>query len=950
MIPYCKASYSKKFMLCQLYTVMGRKKDLYWKHVEELDGDRFKCIYCGRVFSGGIPRIVAHLAGATNHGIDICFEVPAQIRKEAYSKLDNRRKKAKIAISSSDLQDSQVISASPQKLSDGTHQNVEFSNADETDKNEVDEKLIKFIISNNIPFDVIETQSFTDLMRSASKCPDYRPPGPLTVFTKIIANIEMESKVCSGIQTNEVLTYIDNVKGSWATTGCTLRLEKLCNFVYVTAYSPEGSLFMNCCGNSLHTETDFDITRIVCSIIEDIGVDQVVQLITNDASISHSAGEMLTIKYPKIFSTQCVAQRIHGFLKDVYHKVEWVQLLIQKSELIIGHLNEDATILQLMPRLKFKRPCKSKFASYYQMLQSIFDEQLLLQQLVYFLDSFHLNYKKDAVTQKIFDIIQSAEFWSEGQELLETMKSVIRVLCLVECYGSTSGYLYEAMEMAKEAIKAQCIKNQNKYAEILDLFTSLSNNIIHPMHLAAAFLNPVYMNSREFEVDPQMERGIVFMLDTLVGNEEKEIFKGEVKLYLKKVPNLFTVAANQLLQTCHPCIWWELRGKCLPVLRKCAMRILSQPCKCSLPYNAYNVVQEEMKKGANFSKHILILRMNMMLMEKWRTSETEPLEPIDLERCSKLPDYTDPIKGCEDDHQMGMSLDRKNFDDKNAANEGQGLHSNAMSPFSSYGLCRWKGNIARRRWRIIYCLLKFLSLYKNLGKQHRREGFFFAQGLHSNAMSPFSSYGWCRWNGHVARRRWRTIYCLFKFLSLYNNFGKQHRKEGFFFALDVHSNDISPFASYGWCRWNENVARRRWRIIYCLFKFLSLYNNLGKQHRRKRSPCLLALDFPMPLNKENFDDENSTKKRSGSTSPVTEEETRAFLLQNERVTTVDLVARFRSRLKGSEHKMAFLEILRRISRIRKTGGSSYVVLRDGRPSLLPAVADNLMELQMQPSM
>ncbi|XP_065867533.1 transcription initiation factor IIF subunit alpha isoform X1 [Euphorbia lathyris] len=67
---------------------------------------------------------------------------------------------------------------------------------------------------------------------------------------------------------------------------------------------------------------------------------------------------------------------------------------------------------------------------------------------------------------------------------------------------------------------------------------------------------------------------------------------------------------------------------------------------------------------------------------------------------------------------------------------------------------------------------------------------------------------------------------------------------------------------------------------------------------------------------------------AGSTSPVTEEEIRAVLLQNGPVTTQDLVARFKSRLKTQEDKKAFADILRRISKIQKTSGSSYVVLRD----------------------
>ncbi|KAH8486028.1 hypothetical protein Peur_070446 [Populus x canadensis] len=71
-----------------------------------------------------------------------------------------------------------------------------------------------------------------------------------------------------------------------------------------------------------------------------------------------------------------------------------------------------------------------------------------------------------------------------------------------------------------------------------------------------------------------------------------------------------------------------------------------------------------------------------------------------------------------------------------------------------------------------------------------------------------------------------------------------------------------------------------------------------------------------------------TGSTSGSTGPVTEEEIRAVLLQNGPVTTQDLVARFKSRLRTPEDKKAFADILRRISKIQKTSGSNYVVLRD----------------------
>ncbi|KAI3716864.1 hypothetical protein L1987_68069 [Smallanthus sonchifolius] len=72
----------------------------------------------------------------------------------------------------------------------------------------------------------------------------------------------------------------------------------------------------------------------------------------------------------------------------------------------------------------------------------------------------------------------------------------------------------------------------------------------------------------------------------------------------------------------------------------------------------------------------------------------------------------------------------------------------------------------------------------------------------------------------------------------------------------------------------------------------------------------------------------SSSKQAVPTGPVTEEEITAVLLHKAPVTTQDLVAKFKSRLRTKEDKGAFAGILRRISKIQKTNGPSYVVLRD----------------------
>ncbi|XP_044448989.1 transcription initiation factor IIF subunit alpha isoform X4 [Triticum aestivum] len=74
----------------------------------------------------------------------------------------------------------------------------------------------------------------------------------------------------------------------------------------------------------------------------------------------------------------------------------------------------------------------------------------------------------------------------------------------------------------------------------------------------------------------------------------------------------------------------------------------------------------------------------------------------------------------------------------------------------------------------------------------------------------------------------------------------------------------------------------------------------------------------------------SASSRSANVSPVTEDEIRTVLLAVAPVTTQDLVSRFKSRLRGPEDKNAFAEILKKISKIQKTNGHNYVVLREDK--------------------
>ncbi|XP_031258003.1 uncharacterized protein LOC116116042 [Pistacia vera] len=278
------------------------------------------------------------------------------------------------------------------------------------------------------------------------------------------------------------------------------------------------------------------------------------------------------------------------------------------------------------------------------MLQSVLDLENELRLFVASSEWRGFDYCKTESGKRVTEIVQS-DFWARGREVIKTIEPLVRVLRLVDGDGSTAGYLYEAMTRAKVAIKERCNSEASKYERIWELFENRRvNNIIHPIHAAAAFLNPAYFCSQNFREDREMKDGINFIHENLLLIEEKHPFMREVQLYRSRPATLFTATAKTMLQTSHPRIWWDYNGDDLPVLKKYAIRILSQPCSASSCERNWSAFEAAQTKKRNRLSHemldtLVYVRMNTMMMDKFTSTMSRDLEPIDLEKLGELPDY-----------------------------------------------------------------------------------------------------------------------------------------------------------------------------------------------------------------------------------------------------------------------------------------------------------------------
>jgi hypothetical protein len=120
---------------------MGRKRDQFWDHVEDLNG-RFKCNYCERYYPGGASRIKSHLAGIQGRDIVICQSVPKDVQEKACQEIKGANKKQKRASTSSSAKGIEITSNSISKV-DTLHR--VFEKVSDDVMNDVNLSLLDFI-------------------------------------------------------------------------------------------------------------------------------------------------------------------------------------------------------------------------------------------------------------------------------------------------------------------------------------------------------------------------------------------------------------------------------------------------------------------------------------------------------------------------------------------------------------------------------------------------------------------------------------------------------------------------------------------------------------------------------------------------------------------------------------------------------------------------------------
>eukprot|EP00253_Pinus_taeda_P010886 PITA_10886 len=270
-----------------------------------------------------------------------------------------------------------------------------------------------------------------------------------------------ESLTTKGIDRSKqrIEERVKPIRDSWAISGCTLVSDGWTDrqsrpLVNTLACCPQGVIHLSTINFMDKTKTAEYLFQILKDTILSIGEDNVVQVVTDNASNCVRAGELLMEHFPKLFWTPCVAHCIDLALHDI-GKIGWVQVNISQARQLVKFILNHRLSLNIFRKYKTRnllRPGDTRFATHFIALQRVVEQKAALRSFVCNEEWVNSPLSRSEGGKLIEKTIFNEMFWSCAEKIISICEPIVQILRMVDSNAACMGFVYEGMDRVREHI------------------------------------------------------------------------------------------------------------------------------------------------------------------------------------------------------------------------------------------------------------------------------------------------------------------------------------------------------------------------------------------------------------------------------------------------------------------------------------------------------------------
>ncbi|KAG8381196.1 hypothetical protein BUALT_Bualt06G0097100 [Buddleja alternifolia] len=645
------------------FLAVVREKDVCWEYADRLEGNKVRCKFCDRILNGGISRLKHHLSRLPSKGVNPCTkvrdDVSDKVRELIASKDDGkeisiikRQKipevKSPVAVSISSGKSLMAVESAP-LIGKVFPSNTLSSSSSRNDEEIAERSIALFFFENKLDFSVARSSSYHQMIDAVRKCGSgFIGPSAEALKTTWLERIKSEMNLHS-----------KDIEREWAMTACTIIAEtwtdnKSRAIINFLVSSPSATFFHKSVDASPYFKNIKYLSDLFDSVIQDFGMENVVQIIMDNALNCTGIANHILQNYGCIFVTPCASQCMNGILEELC-KVDWIDRCISQAQIISKYIYNNSSLLDTMKKFtggnEIIKSGVTKYVSNFLSLQSMLKQKSRLKHM-FNSPEFTTNsgFANKPQTSTCVGIIDDNEFWRAVEESVAVSEPFLKVMREVSRGKAAVGFIYEMMTKAKESIRTYYIMDEIKCKTCLDIVDKNWKNTLHsPLHSAAAFLNPSIQYDPDVKFLGLIKEDFFRVLEKLLPTPElRRDITNQILLFTRGSGMFGCSLAKEATDTVPPGIWWEQFGDGAPMLQRVAIRILSQVCSTSTferQWSTFQQIHSEKRNKINKEtlNDVLYIYCNLKLEKnlKSNSSEVDPLQLDDIDMTSEWVEETE---------------------------------------------------------------------------------------------------------------------------------------------------------------------------------------------------------------------------------------------------------------------------------------------------------------------
>ncbi|XP_066324333.1 uncharacterized protein [Miscanthus floridulus] len=308
-------------------------------------------------------------------------------------------------------------------------------------------------------------------------------------------------------------------------------------------------------------------------------VQNIVQVVTDNARPNEAAASLLKAKHPSIFWNGCAAHTIDLMLEDI-GKMPRVAATISKAKCLTIFLYAHTRVLSLTRKFLSRdlvRCGVTRFATAYLNLKSLLENKKQLQMLFREDELNELGYLNSVKGKKANKVMRSETFWKGVETVVNYFEPLATVLRRMDSDVPAMGFLYGSLVEAKNEISRRFNNDRNKFEEVFHVIDKRwDSKLKTPLHRAGYYLNPFYyyQNKLAIEENESFRDGVITCITKLVPNEDtQDKIIEELQLFQDAEGSFGKEIAKRQCKNINfdPAKWWLNHGSSTPNLRKLAV-------------------------------------------------------------------------------------------------------------------------------------------------------------------------------------------------------------------------------------------------------------------------------------------------------------------------------------------------------------------------------------------